>query len=101
DTLAQSSLLRYREALGESIEIPPGYYPGAYLIPVGQALKAEFGDKLLAMPEPEVLAIVKERVLAAMLDLIKGDLALLNIHHDVFFSERTLHGQGGDIELTL
>lgn len=101
DTLARSTFLRYREALGETIEIPSGFYPGDYLIPVGQALKAEFGTKLLAMPEPEATAIVKDRVLAAMLELIKSDLALLNIHHDVFFSERTLHGQGGDIDLTL
>ena len=101
DTLARSTLLRYREALGETIEIPPGLYPGDYLVPVGQALKAEFGDALLAKPEDEVLAIVKERVLVAMLELIKADLARLGIHHDVFFSERQLHGAGGDIELTL
>lgn len=99
--LAQSTLLRYREALGESIEIPTGLYPGDYLIPVGQALKAEYGDTLLSRPESEVLPLVKERVLAAMMDLIKSDLAQLNIHHDVFFSERTLHGPGGDIESTL
>jgi len=99
--LAQSALLRYREALGESIEIPAGLYPGDYLVPVGQALKAEFGDSLLDRPEPEAIALVRERVLAAMLDLIKADLAKLNIHHDVFFSERTLHGQGGDIQTTL
>ena len=30
-----------------------------------------------------------------------GDLAGLNIHHDVFFSERTLHGPDGDIARTL
>jgi arginyl-tRNA synthetase len=101
DTLARSTFLRYREALGETIEIPSGFYPGDYLIPVGQALKSEFGDSLLSMPEAEVTAIVKERVLAAMLELIKSDLAKLNIHHDVFFSERTLHGQGGDIDTTL
>jgi arginyl-tRNA synthetase len=101
DTLARSTFLRYREALGETIEIPSGFYPGDYLIPVGQALKAEFGDSLLSTPENEVTAIVKERVLAAMLELIKSDLAKLNIHHDAFFSERTLHGQGGDIDTTL
>ncbi|WP_323013970.1 arginine--tRNA ligase [Devosia sp.] len=101
DTLANSTLLRYREALGETIEIPPGFYPGDYLIPVGEALKAEFGASLLDRPEVEVLPLVKERVLAAMLDLIKADLAKLGIHHDVFFSERTLHGAGGDIESTL
>ena len=101
DTLARSSFLRYREALGEVIEIPSGFYPGDYLIPVGQALKNEFGDTLLSMPEAEMTALVKDRVLAAMLALIQSDLATLNIHHDVFFSERTLHGQGGDIDTTL
>jgi arginyl-tRNA synthetase len=101
NTLASSTLLRYREALGETIEIPSGFYPGDYLLPVGQALAAEFGPKLLAMPEAEALAIVKDRVLVAMLELIRADLAKLNIHHDVFFSEKTLHGQGGDIDTTL
>src|SRR5690606_26489075 len=101
DTLARSTLLRYREALGETIEIPPGLYPGDYLIPVGEALKAEFGDSLLGKPEDDVIPLVKERVLRAMMDLIKADLAKLNIHHDVFFSERTLHGAGKEIETTL
>ena len=60
DVLARSALLRYREALGEEIgEIPAGLYPGDYLVPVGQALAAEFGRRLLDMPEDEALAIVK------------------------------------------
>jgi arginyl-tRNA synthetase len=101
DVLARSTLLRYREALGETIEIPSGLYPGDYLVPVGQALKEEFGDTLLGKADEEVLPLVKERVLLAMMELIKADLAKLGIRHDVFFSERTLHGQGGDIELTL
>jgi arginyl-tRNA synthetase len=101
DTLARSTMLRYREALGETIEIPPGFYPGDYLIPVGQALKAEFGTSLLDKPEAEATALIKERVLAAMMDLVRADLATLNVHHDVFFSERQLHGQGGDIDTTL
>ncbi|HZY69305.1 MAG TPA: arginine--tRNA ligase [Devosia sp.] len=101
DVLAQSAFLRYREALGETIEIPKGLYPGDYLRPVGAALAAEFGDKLLSQPEAEWLPLVKDRVLAAMMDLIRADLAQLGVRHDVFFSERTLHGQGGDIDLTL
>ena len=101
DTLAKSTMLRYREALGEAIEIPSGFYPGDYLVPVGQALAAEFGNSLLEKSEAAALPIVKERVLAAMMDLIRADLARLNVHHDVFFSERQLHGQGGDIDTTL
>ena len=100
-TLGRSALLRYREALGETIEIPSGFYPGDYLIPVGQALAAEFGRSLLDLPENEATLIAREKALAVMMDLIRADLARLNIHHDVFFSERQLHGAGGDIELTL
>src|SRR5690606_15423022 len=87
--------------LGETIEIPPGYYPGDYLIPVGQALAAEYGTKLLEMEEQEAALIAREAALKVMMELIREDLAKLNIHHDVFFSERTLHGPGGDIESTL
>src|SRR5690606_31305162 len=36
-----------------------------------------------------------------MMDMIRSDLAGLNIRHDVFFSERTLHGPDGDIARTL
>ena len=101
DVLAQSAFLRYREALGETIEIPKGLYPGDYLKPAGEALAKEFGKSLLAMSEAEWLPLVKDRVLEAMMDLIRSDLAGLRVKHDVFFSERTLHGQGGDIDLTL
>ncbi len=92
DVLGRSAMLRYREALGETIgEIPAGLYPGDYLIPVGQTLAKEFGDRLLRMPEAEALAIVKDRTIDAMMDMIREDLALLNVRHEVFFSERTLH----------
>ena len=101
DTLAKSTMLRYREALGESIEIPPGFYPGDYLIPTGRKLKDQYGATLLEKPEAEALAIIRDQVLADMMDLIRADLAKLNIHYDVFFSERQLHGQGGDVDTTL
>jgi len=91
DVLARSAFLRYREALGEDIgEIPEGLYPGDYLKPVGQALSADYGDRLLAMPESEWLELVRAKAIAMMMDAIKGDLAALNIKHDVFFSERSL-----------
>jgi arginyl-tRNA synthetase len=97
DVLARSAFLRYREALGESIgEIPEGLYPGDYLVPVGQALVAEHGDKLKAMAEASWLPIVRAKAIAMMMDMIKGDLAALNIKHDVFFSERSLVETGNN-----
>ncbi len=92
DVLARSVLLRYREALGEKIgDIPAGLYPGDYLVPVGKELAAEYGTKLLEMPDADALAIAKDRTIDAMMAMIREDLAALNVHHDVFFSERTLH----------
>jgi arginyl-tRNA synthetase len=91
DVLARSAFLRYREALGEDTgAIPEGLYPGDYLVPVGQALAAEYGDRLLAMPEAQWLPPVRSKAIAMMMEEIKGDLAALNIKHDVFFSERSL-----------
>ncbi|WP_275782332.1 arginine--tRNA ligase [Pararhizobium gei] len=95
DTLARSAFLRYREALGEKIgEIPSGLYPGDYLVPVGEALVAEFGSSLRIMPESKWMSLVKDRTIDAMMVMIREDLAALNVHHDVFFSERTLHADG-------
>jgi arginyl-tRNA synthetase len=97
DVLARSAHLRYREALGEAIgEIPEGLYPGDYLKPVGQALADEYGDKLLTMPEAAGLPIVRGKAISMMMDEIKGDLAALNIRHDVFFSERSLIETGNN-----
>ncbi|MEC9244270.1 arginine--tRNA ligase [Nitratireductor rhodophyticola] len=99
DVLGQSVMLRYREALGEKIdEIPAGLYPGDYLKPLGRTLAEEFGTKLLEMPATEALTIVKDRAVESMMTMIRDDLAALNIRHDVFFSERSLHeGNGGMI----
>ncbi len=95
DTLARSVHLRYREALGEAIGgVPEGLYPGDYLVPVGAALAAEFDDRYAAAPETEWLGLFRERAVAAMLDLIRADLALLGIRHDVFTSEARLLADG-------
>ena len=95
DVLARSAHVRYREALGEAVgEIPEGLYPGDYLVPVGKALAEEFGDKYAAAPESEWLP----RAVAAMMDLIRADLAKLGIAHDVFASEAELQAAGKPAE---
>lgn len=108
DVLARSVLLRYRETLGEKIgEIPAGLYPGDYLVPVGQGLAEQYGEKLLSMPEAEALSIAKDTAITAMMAMIREDLAALNVNHDVFFSERQLHAdnasaiRGAIADLTL
>ncbi len=99
DVLARSAHVRYREALGEAVgEIPEGLYPGEYLVPVGQALAAEFGDTYRDAPEAEWLIAFRTRAVAAMMDMIRADLALLGIRHDVFSSEAELQAAGKPAE---
>ncbi|KQO07182.1 arginine--tRNA ligase [Sphingomonas sp. Leaf242] len=90
DVLARSVHLRYREALGETVEIPEGLYPGDYLVPVGQSLAKEFGDRYVGAPESEWLITFRTQAVAAMMVMIRADLALLGIEHEVFASEAEL-----------
>ena len=102
DVLARSAYLRYREALGEAIEIPEGLYPGDYLCAVGEALKEEYGQRLHNMEEAEWLPIVRAKSIETMLDMIRDDLSALNIEHDVFFSERSLiEGETNEVADTI
>ena len=91
DVLARSAHLRYREALGDDIgAIPEGLYPGDYLKPVGERLAQEFGATYKDAPESDWLPLFRERAVAAMMDMIREDLSLLGIHHDLFSSEAKL-----------
>ena len=95
DTLARSVHLRYREALGKEVgAIPDGLYPGKYLVPVGQSLAAEFGDRFVDADESAWLTLFRQRAVAAMMTMIQADLALLGIHHDLFSSEAELQAAG-------
>ncbi|MGJ8583033.1 MAG: arginine--tRNA ligase [Marinosulfonomonas sp.] len=94
DVLARSAFERYREACGLSPEIAEGLYPGDYLVPVGEALKAKYGDSLLDKDESEWLADVRVFATDAMMDMIRDDLAMLGVVMDSFFSEKSLYGTG-------
>ncbi|TMM48767.1 arginine--tRNA ligase [Qipengyuania marisflavi] len=95
DVLARSAHLRYREALGEDIgAIPEGLYPGDYLTDIGQAIADLHGDKFVDLPESEWLSDFRKASVAAMMKLIRHDLELLGIKHDLFASEAELQAAG-------
>ncbi|MFP1643400.1 arginine--tRNA ligase [Pontitalea aquivivens] len=94
DVLARSAYERYREANGLEPEIREGLYPGDYLIPVGEALKAKYGASLLDKPESEWLADLRAFATARMMDMIREDLACLGVTMDVYSSEKALYGTG-------
>jgi arginyl-tRNA synthetase len=96
--LARSAYGRYLEALNlqdaaqaYAASVPGGMqYGGEYLVPVGQALAREYGDKFAHAPEGEWLDTVRNFAVARMLELIREDLAALGVKHDVFTSEHAL-----------
>jgi arginyl-tRNA synthetase len=105
--LAWAAYFRYLQALGSDVteqafaeHVPGGLqYRGEYLVPVGEALKARFGDSLAApgagIGPPELwLEPVRAFTVDAMMQGIRADLALLGVTHDVFSSERALAQTG-------
>ena len=94
DVLARSAYERYREANGLEPEIREGLYPGDYLIPVGEALKARFGDSLLDKGEQYWLTEIREIATEMMMQMIRDDLALLGVQMDVYSSEKAIYGTG-------
>lgn len=98
DTLVQSAFLRYKEAhTGQSAEIPEGLYPGEYLKSVGEKLAEKHQGKLLEIGREAAYQEIRQFTIDQMMQLIKADLAEMGVHHDVFFSEKSLH-DGDKIE---
>ncbi|MEN8237127.1 MAG: arginine--tRNA ligase [Pseudomonadota bacterium] len=91
--LAHSVYQRYLEALGQHAQ-DFGEYPGDYLIPVGQALSEKYADQWVGVPESEWLEPIRTFAVAAMMDVIRHDLSLLGIHHEIFTSEKAIISQG-------
>ncbi len=94
DVLARSAYERYREACGEAPQIAEGLYPGDYLIEVGEALKAQYGDSLLGKGEDHWLVPIRDFAIERMMAMIRHDLASLGVVMDVYSSERALYGSG-------
>ena len=95
EILARSLHLRYRQANGEDIDdIPEGMYPGDYMIDVALALKAKEGTRWLDVGEEEWLEPLQRFAVDALMQVIRSDLASLDIEQDVFFSENSLHHSG-------
>lgn len=94
DVLARSVYLRYLEAHGQEVAFEEGTYPGDYLIPVGEALKAKVGDTYVDRDERFWLSEIREFATNQMMSLIREDLASLGIKMDCFFSEKSLFGTG-------
>ncbi len=93
DKLAGSVYQRYLEALGHEIGEIEGY-PGDYLIPVGEAIAKQDGDKWVSLDESQWLPHFREVAVESMMDLVRADLELLGVSQDVFTSGRSIIAKG-------
>jgi arginyl-tRNA synthetase len=89
--LGESTLLRYREILGEEIEMPEDVYAGDYIKEIARDLYDQYGSDLMDKEKSERLEICREYAYQEMLKNIEHDLEAFGIEFDSWFSERTLH----------
>ncbi|MDI2091489.1 arginine--tRNA ligase [Commensalibacter oyaizuii] len=108
--LTWATYWRYLQALGQDCPaemfedrfkhiMPTGLqYQGDYLIPVGQKLAQDYGDKLLNgsenLPLPTWFETVRKCALESMMAGIRDDLTALGVHHDIFVSELSILHSG-------
>ena len=95
DVLARSLHHRYREALGEDVgEIPEGFYPGDYLIAPAQRIAERDGDRWVSPEKEDWLEDFRLMACESMMALIRDDLLMMGIEHEVFTSERGIVAEG-------
>ena len=97
-SLGKAVYFRYLEKLGvkdsnavlKSIELGEIEYGGDYVKDIAQSLVKEFNDKWKHSSDDEWLEPITQFSIIKMLQLIKEDLGLLGITHDIFVSERKI-----------
>ncbi|WP_178024078.1 arginine--tRNA ligase [uncultured Paenibacillus sp.] len=98
--LIKSIEARYRQELGQDVEMPEDGYHGEDIKGFAKELVAEQGDKLLGMPEEERTAFLRKFGLDKELAKIQRDLERFRVRFDVWFSETSLY-QDGQVEASL
>lgn len=96
DTFATSLEVRYRQELGEAIELPENCYGGAYVVEAAKVIIAEDGDKWLAADPEEAHAFFRARGYELMISSNKATLEGFGNHFDTWFSESSLYVPGED-----
>ncbi|MCX6020467.1 MAG: arginine--tRNA ligase [Chloroflexi bacterium] len=79
EVFARSLHARYLQALGQTAPFPEEGYQGHYMVELGQAFAAEFGDRFAGEPVADKIREMGKIGLDRMLDNIRTDLALLGV----------------------
>lgn len=91
NNLGLSVLVRYKELYGQTVPFPENGYQGDYIRDIALVMREIHGDALLAAEEPEAIGICREYAAETILQGIREDLALFNVHFDHWFGESSLY----------
>jgi arginyl-tRNA synthetase len=94
DAFYRSLYARYQQALKVDAEMPADGYLGDYIVDLAKDIIAEEGDKFLSLPPEKAIPQLGKIGLGKMIARIKGDLELLGVNFDVWFSEQSLFDKG-------
>lgn len=93
--LGESVYARVQHRLGNAeFPFPEDGYHGEYIHTVADIVVEQHGDQLRAMPEDEAKSLCRKQGELWCFAAIQKTLSTLNIHHDVYFNEDSLYGDG-------
>ena len=97
--LTESVEVRYRQLLGEDVELPEDAYRGEYLIDLARELVDEVGKDYLSLPLAELRENIRHWALHRLIDQQREDLERFGVVYDVWMSERSLKKSGAQEEI--
>ncbi|MCJ7426120.1 MAG: arginine--tRNA ligase [Dehalococcoidales bacterium] len=90
----RSLYARYQQCLGADAEMPADGYLGQYMVDLAKEIIAEQKERFLSLPPEEAIAKLGKLGLDRIMAQIRGDLELLRVSFDVWFSEQSLYDNG-------
>ena len=100
DLLARSVWARYRELLGEEVEVPEGGYQGEYVRDVAAALLEEAGDRYRSDDSPGTMDRMRTFAVRVLREEQDRDLEEFRVHFQQHYLESSLYSEGR-VESTL
>ncbi len=85
---------RYRELLGQPLDMPEDGYQGHYIVEIAQEIIDKDGDTHLALEPEEQAKLFTQRAYKQVLEHIEKTLDEMDVVFDCWFSERLLHESG-------
>jgi len=90
----RSLYARYQQCLGVDAEMPADGYFGQYMVDLAKEIVTEQKGQFLSLPPEKAIAKLGKLGMDKIMAQIQGDLELLRVSFDVWFSEQSLYDKG-------